>query len=199
MKVLWMLTNYDGQRASIMPLLLSLLSPSSRRSLTETEEEQSGQTVRRLVPVSMTFYKVTDWLLLRLSCPCLSWLMLPGEGQCAESTPSCLSSQVLLMSQGPHKLADHRSVMHTGAGTYFYGTLQRCRGGNKHILRCWAITPCLFMGNVLADEWWRLRRLSRNYCSYILGWDGGRRRIWQGWLEHRAGVRIFYSVRKKGL
>ena len=173
MKVLWLLTNLDGRWASIMPLSLSLLSPSSHCSLTETEEEWNGQTVRRPVPVSMTFYKVTDRLLLRLPCPCLSWLMLARRRTMCWVDPllplSCLPAQVLLMSQGPHKLADHQPVTPTGAGTYFYGTLQRCRGGNKHILRRWAITPCLFMGNVLADEWGRLRRLSHNYCSYILG------------------------------
>lgn len=66
------------------------------------------------------------------------------------------------MRQGPHKLADHTLVIHTDAGTYFYGPLVSCREDNKRILRWWAITLCLFMGNVLADEWWRLR-LTCNY------------------------------------
>lgn len=60
----------------------------------------------------------------------------------------------------------------------------------------WAITLCLG-GKHFARWRWRLRRLSRNYCSYILGWDGGRMRIWQGRWDRRADVRNFYSVSKK--
>lgn len=144
MKVLSVLTNYDGRSASIMPLSFSEMSPSIRCYPDRDRGKWTESLQTR--PCLYDFSQDDGYmLLLCLSRPCLSWLMLARRRTMCWVDPllpfSCLSSQVLLMSQGPHKLADHHPVMHIGAGTCFYGTLQCCSGGNKHILRCYNSMP----------------------------------------------------------
>lgn len=83
-------------------------------ALTETEEEWSGQALHgHLVSLYKTFCREMDWLLLHL-------FIMTDARQAKDGVLSrplllflCLSSQVLMMSHGPHKWADHHPVMHT--------------------------------------------------------------------------------------
>lgn len=87
-KVYTTLTNDDRRWVGIMPHSLSSRCTTSCCRLTEMRGRGEGAgSSRRLVPVSMSFYKVTDWLLLRLSCP----MFIMSDAKCAESTPACRS------------------------------------------------------------------------------------------------------------
>ena len=140
----------------IITVSLSITQPTL---LLPSDRDERRRRGGRLLPASMTFCKVTDWLLSRPP-PAVLLPLIPGPTH-------------------EHKVRTHFLISQSYILVFLM--VHKCvTVDNKQISRCCAIIPRLSLGYVLADEWRILRRLSRNYCSYIFRWSSGRR-TWQGW------------------